>query len=36
MAKSELNILKIDPYLIPYKDDLDLRVKLYKDKRHPF
>ena len=33
MAKSELNILKIDPYLTPYKDDLDLRVKLYKDKR---
>ncbi|MBR3908849.1 MAG: 1,4-alpha-glucan-branching enzyme, partial [Clostridia bacterium] len=33
MAKSELNILKIDPYLMPYKDDLDLRVKLYKDKR---
>ena len=33
MAKSELNILKIDPYLTPYKDDLNLRVKLYKDKR---
>ena len=33
MAKSELNILKIDPYLTPFKDDLELRMKLYKDKR---
>ena len=33
MAKSELGILKIDPYLIPHKADLELRMKLYKDKR---
>ena len=33
MAKSELGILKIDPYLTPYKADLELRMKLYKDKR---
>ncbi len=34
MAKSNvLNILNIDPYLMPFKDDLDLRMKLYKEKR---
>lgn len=34
MAKSkELEILKIDPFLVPYKDDLDLRMKLYRTKR---
>ncbi|MBR6533803.1 MAG: alpha amylase C-terminal domain-containing protein [Clostridia bacterium] len=34
MAKSNiLKILEIDPYLMPYKDDLDLRMSLYKQKR---
>jgi 1,4-alpha-glucan branching enzyme len=34
MAKSDiLKILKIDPYLMPFKDDLDLRMSLYKQKR---
>ncbi len=34
MAESkELKILEIDPYLMPFKEDLDLRVKLYKQKR---
>ncbi len=31
MSRSkDLKILEIDPYLAPYKDDLDLRMKLYK------
>ncbi len=34
MAKSkELGILNIDPYLLPYKEDLFLRAKLYAEKR---
>ncbi len=31
-AKS-LKIFEIDPYLLPYKDDLELRMNLYKNKR---
>ncbi len=34
MAKKKtLNILKIDPYLTPYEDDLLLRMKLFDDKK---
>ncbi len=34
MAKKKtLNILKIDPYLTPYKDDLLLRMKLFEEKK---
>ena len=29
----DLNILKIDPYLEPYKTDLEQRMKNYKNKR---
>ncbi len=34
MPKSKmLKILEIDPYLIPFKDDLDLRMSLFNEKR---
>jgi len=31
--KKNLKILEIDPYLMPFKDDLDLRMSLYNSKR---
>ena len=34
MSKSKkLKIFEIDPYLEPFKKDIELRVKLYKEKR---
>ena len=34
MARSKtLKILEVDPYLTPYKDDLDLRMKLFNTKK---
>ncbi len=32
-AKKTLKILEIDPYLAPYSDDLNLRMKLFGDKK---
>lgn len=32
-VKKALKILEIDPYLMPYSDDLNLRMKLFKSKK---
>ena len=32
-VKKTLKILDIDPYLAPYSDDLNLRMKLFNDKK---
>ena len=34
MTDSNNHILKIDPYLEPFKDDIDLRQKLFEEKRN--
>ena len=33
MKKTTKRILEIDPYLMPYENDIDLRYSLYKEKR---